>query len=168
MICNLGSTALQLENQDFLLKTVLYKKVCDIIDNTKVKKLNVNEFAIHSSSCKGKACSVSKCQECYKLNSRIRNKLREKSHADTQIIPNINTRINIICKNPSVAEKEIKRSRKKTKIHRRRLANITNKNIIGKRAQESSSFIATKLINHIFNEANFKVKSFLEEDSKQI
>ena len=83
VIDNLRSTALQLENQDSLLETVLSKKVCDIIDKTKVKKLSVNEFAIHSSSCKGKACSVAKCQECYKLNSRIRNKLREKSSDET-------------------------------------------------------------------------------------
>ena len=77
VIDNLRSTALQLENQDSLLESVLSKKVCDIIDKTKVKKLSVNEFAIHSSSCKGKACSVAKYQECYKLNSRIRNNLRE-------------------------------------------------------------------------------------------
>ena len=168
VIDNLRSTALQLENQDSLLETVLSKKVCDIIDKTKVKKLSVNEFAIHSSSCKGKACSVAKCQECYKLNSRIRNKLREKSSDETQTLPNINTRINIICKNPSVAEKEIKRSRNEAKIHRRKLANVNLKRIMDKRAQECSSSVETKLIHRIFNEANSKVKSVLEEDSNQM
>ena len=168
MICNLRSTALQLENQDFLLKTVLYKKVCDIIDNTKVKKLSVNEFAIYSSSCKGKACSVAKCQKCYKLNSRIRNKIRKKSSDETQTLPNINTRIYIICKNPSVLEKEIKRSRDEAKIHQRKLANVNLKRIMNKRAQGFSSSVDTKLVHRIFNEANSKVKSVLEEDSKQM
>ena len=168
VIDNLRSTALQLENQDSLLETVLSKKVCDIIDKTKVKKLSVNEFAIHSSSCKGKACSVAKCQECYKLNSRIRNKLREKVFEESQTLPNINTRIDIICKNPSVAEKEIKRSRNEAKILRRKLAIENLKRIMDKRAQECSSSVDTKLIHRIFNEANSKVKSVLEEDSNQM
>ena len=105
MIDNLRSTALLLENQDSLLETVLSKKVCDIINHVKINKFSVNEFVIHSTSYKGKHSSHLKCQECRKVNTRIRNKLREKSSVESQSFPNINTRINIICKDPSVAEK---------------------------------------------------------------
>ena len=105
MIDNLRSTALLLENYDFLIETILSKKVCDIIDHVKMKKLSVNKSAIHSTSCKGKNSSDPKCQECRKVNSRIMNKHREKSSVESQSLPNINTRINIICKDSSIAEK---------------------------------------------------------------
>ena len=105
VIDNLLSTFLLLENQDSLLETVLSKKVCDIIHHVKNNKLSIIEFAIYSTSCKGKNSSDPKCQECRKVNSRIRNKLRGKSSVESQTNPNINTRINIICKCPSVAEK---------------------------------------------------------------
>ena len=132
MIDNLRSTALLLENYDFLIETILSKKVCDIINHVKINKFSVNEFVIHSTSYKGKHSSHLKCQECRKVNARIRNKLREKSSVESQSFPNINTRINIICKDPSVAEKEIKRSRKEAKITRRKLANIRFKKIMKK------------------------------------
>jgi len=115
-----------------------------------------------------KKSSDLKCQECRKVNSRIRNKLREKSSVESQSFPNINTRINIICKDPSVAEKEIKRSRKEAKIIRRKLTNIRFKKIMKKRAQESSSSIYTELVHCIFNEANSQVKYVLDKNSNQM
>ena len=78
VIDNLRSTALLLENQDSLLETVLSKKVCDIIDHVKINKFSVHEFVIHSTSYKGKNSSHPKCQECRKVNTRIKNKLLEK------------------------------------------------------------------------------------------
>ena len=77
MIDNLQSTTLLLENQDILLETVLSKKVYDIIDHLKVKKLSNKEFVLHSTSCNGKSSYNPKCQDYRKVNSRIRNKLRE-------------------------------------------------------------------------------------------
>ena len=48
------------------------------------------------------------------------------------------------------------------------MANIRFKKIIEKRAQESSSSIDSKLVYHIFNEANSQVKSILDENSNQM
>ena len=78
------------------------------------------------------------------------------------------TRIDIVCKDPYVAEKEIKRSRNEAKIHRSKLVNIILKKIMKNKGQETSSSIHTKIIHYIFNEANYKVKSVLEEDYKQM
>ena len=73
-----------------------------------------------------------KCQECRQIYSRTRNKLCEKSNIEFPPLPNINTRTNIICKDPSVAEKEIKRSQREVNNHRRNLVSIEFKKLMKK------------------------------------
>ena len=105
----------------FISRNCALKKVCDIIDKIKLKRSNDDEFVIHSVRYKGNTSSGTKYQECCKINSKIRNKFREKLSSKSKGLSNINKIIQMVCKKSSVAKLEVKRSRKEAKNLLRKL-----------------------------------------------
>jgi len=94
-----------------------FEKFCDIIDKIKLKQSNDDKFVIHSVRYKGDTSSGTKYQECCTINSKIRNKFREKLSSQSKGLSNINKTIQMVCKKSSVAKLEVKRSRKEAKFN---------------------------------------------------